>query len=199
MGDSFKDQNNNKDCSSELIDPDPLTLVSIILGSVSAASTIYSVYAQQSEMAVEKKKRRAEILRWEASLEEFDDVVDDVARFFEDTTKFINQEVMKKPLVPLENQLMLDPKSFKRYRKLVDQLFTHGKRLADATLDLLPHIGDSNLGKILEINPKYIQENLIKLKQMDSVDEALQSARNVLFTLKKTAAFLRERVANESK
>lgn len=183
-----------------LHDPEPIAITGLILAGIAAATGVYAVGRKEVTAWAERRRKRRNlrsmVLRWEAELVDYGDLLCDLKEFLASASKDRNEGLLGRPLKPLEHPVFLDARELRKYRRLVGKLATHAKKLSDVTLDLLADIEDRKLVKFMEDSVPQAREILTRLKQMESLERVLAEADAALELLKRTATYLREQIVH---
>lgn len=176
------------------IDPDPFMVASLILSAVATASGVYSALSthvsSRSERRRQKSEQNAAILRWEADLHELRPMLEDVAEFLSQLG-FLGNDNFPKPLGPFTAKLELDDQQRDVFRQILSKVIQKTQQLNNSSFTLLGLLDQKVVQSYLAANVGVLQEQLLLLQRMESLDLSIDSALKAVDMLLKTAEYLR--------
>lgn len=176
------------------VDPDPFIVASLILSAVATASGVYSALATHVSSRSDKRRQEIEqsaaILRWEADLHELRPLLEDVGEFLSELG-FLGSGNIPQPLKPFTAQLELDDQQLELFRRLLGRIIQKTQQLNNSSFKLLGSLDQKAVQSHLADNVGVLQEHLLLLQRMESLEVSIDSALNTVDMLLKTAEYLR--------
>jgi hypothetical protein len=183
------------------VDPDPFTLVALILSTISTATGAYAAALSRRTSTTQRRERRAQLIaavhRWEANLIELKELLLEIESFAQ-RTGIEDSAVEERPVLsPLQVPLDLMPDKLKEYKALLSAIYSKAKELNTDSFSLLDKLHDDQARERLRQSAVRIRSSLSELAKMKSVRSALKIATSTVDDILRDANGIRSQLSEQ--
>jgi hypothetical protein len=189
------------DGAAPSVDPDPFTLVALILSTVSTAAGVYAAALSRHTLRSQRRERHAQVIaavhRWEANLIELKELLLEIETFAQEMGIEDSAQEEKPVLSPLQIPLELMPDKLKKYKSLLAALYGKAKELNNDAFSLLDKLHDDQARNRLRQSAVRIRSSLSELAKMKSVRSAIKIAISTVDDILRDANGIRSQLSEQ--